>query len=375
MSIQYVALDVETPNRMNDRICSIGISVIDDEQGVKTKKYLINPECPFDRFNTDLTGITPEMVSNAPTFPNVWTEIEPLLLEHTLVAHNALFDLSVLRKTLQSYNLPTPVLSYLCTMKLAQKYIPYLDNYRLSTLCSFFGIPLVSHDAGSDCEACARVLGELQKMGAYLDSYIDCYNCGASVCSEGNENRRKRMLSKSTNSLNELNSILKEIAYDGVLTEREISFLTDWMEANSFLKGNFPYDRIYYKLVEVLEDGVVSQQEKEELLQLFKSADDPVETASFECGFLEVMGKQVCLSGEFDYGDKDIVSSYLIQKGAIMQRTVTQKTNILVVGGQGSSAWSAGNYGTKIKKALELQAKGFSIMIIREADFFKSIKE
>ena len=57
-----------------------------------------------------------------------------------------------------------------------------------------------------------------------------------------------------------------------------------------------------------------------------------------------------------------------------MQKSITKKTNILVVGGQGSSAWSSGTYGTKIKKALELQSKGIEIQIIREAEFFGAIE-
>ena len=49
---------------------------------------------------------------------------------------------------------------------------------------------------------------------------------------------------------------------------------------------------------------------------------------------------------------------------------MTTKTHIVLVGNQGNNAWVAGNYGTKVKKAMELQAKGLQIAIIKESDYF-----
>ena len=372
MSTQFVAFDVETPNRYNNRISAIGVSVINDDGSIYTKEYLVNPECEFESINISLTGITPAMVENAPLFPAVWEMIEPLFKNHTLVAHNALFDLCVLHKTLSSYNLSIPKLHYLCTMKIAQSTLPQMENYKLSTLSAQLGIPLNHHNAGSDSAACAYVLKALVEAGVDVMSYESTFDGDTYSQNKGGSSGRNR-LSDSTHALNELNEAVKAISCDDILTEEEIAFLVSWMNHNANLKGNYPYDRIYDKLAEVLEDGVITPNEYDELLRLFKTADNPVEENACECTSIELSGKSICLSGEFDYGSKESVATLLIEKGASIQSSVTRKTSILVVGGQGSSAWSSGNYGSKIKKALELQSKGIEIMIIREADLFAAI--
>ena len=372
MSIQYVAFDVETPNRLNNRISSIGISLILDDGSVQTKGYLVNPECDFDTFNSSLTGITPTLVENAPLFTAVWAEIEPLFINHTVVAHNATFDLCVLQKTLSAYNITTPRLHYLCTLKIARGELPQMDNHKLSTLSSLFGIQLKHHDAGSDSEACACILKQFIEAGVNVDSYASIFD-GYSFSQTKSGSYGHRALCDNTVALNELNTLVKAISCDGILAKEEIDFLIRWMTQNASLKGNYPYDRIFSKLAEVLEDGVITPQEHDELLHLFQTADNPVEENACACKGLDLSGKNICLSGEFDYGSKDMVSAVLIEKGASVQQAVTRKTNVLIVGGQGSSAWSSGNYGSKIKKALELQAKGIDVIIIRESDFFDTI--
>ena len=90
---RYVAFDVETPNRFNNRMSAIGISVIED--GVIKDSYFsyVNPETRFDYFNIKLTGIDERTVRNAPVFPELWKEIEPIMSGGILVAHNAVLTL------------------------------------------------------------------------------------------------------------------------------------------------------------------------------------------------------------------------------------------------------------------------------------------
>ena len=93
MASRYIVFDTETPNSRNNRMSAIGISVVED--GVITREFatLVNPEAHFDPFNIQLTGITPEAVEAAPTFPALWQELEPLFDSGMLVAHNAPFDM------------------------------------------------------------------------------------------------------------------------------------------------------------------------------------------------------------------------------------------------------------------------------------------
>ena len=101
----YIAFDVETPNRANDRMSAIGISAIKDNRIVVNYYSLVNPETHFDYFNTQLTGIDAEKVKNAPNFAELWEKIEPIMNRGILVAHNAVFDMSVLRQCLRSYGI------------------------------------------------------------------------------------------------------------------------------------------------------------------------------------------------------------------------------------------------------------------------------
>ena len=67
MSEKYIVFDVETPNSANDRMSAIGLAVVEGNRIVEEFSTLINPEVYFNRFNIQLTGISPEDVVDAPT--------------------------------------------------------------------------------------------------------------------------------------------------------------------------------------------------------------------------------------------------------------------------------------------------------------------
>ena len=102
---RYIAFDVETPNRGNTRMSAIGITVIEDGCVADSFFSYVNPEQSFDSFNVELTGIDEETVADAPVFPELWERIQPLMESGTLVAHNARFDLGVLKECLRAYGI------------------------------------------------------------------------------------------------------------------------------------------------------------------------------------------------------------------------------------------------------------------------------
>ena len=73
----FTFVDVETPNFSNSAISSIALIHMTTDGEIIEKYTLVNPEQHFDNFNIELTGITPQMVENAPTFDNVWSKIKP----------------------------------------------------------------------------------------------------------------------------------------------------------------------------------------------------------------------------------------------------------------------------------------------------------
>lgn len=161
----YVALDVETPNWRNDRISAIGVVLV--EHGEQTTSFysLVNPETSFDSFNIRLTGITPRMVRNQPTFPVLWELLRPLLERGILCAHNAPFDLGVLSHCLRDYGISwDSPRGYVCTCQMGRRLLPQLPDHRLNTLADYLQIPLQHHNALSDTRACAALLQFYQKQ-------------------------------------------------------------------------------------------------------------------------------------------------------------------------------------------------------------------
>ncbi|MBR6407400.1 MAG: 3'-5' exonuclease [Clostridia bacterium] len=169
---RFVAFDVETPNRLNDRMSAIGITVIED--GAFTERFysLVNPETYFDNFNIQLTGISEETVSDAPTFPQVWRHIEPLMSKGLLVAHNAVFDMNVLKKCLRDYRIEwKPYVKYICTVQMGRRILPGM-SHSLDILCRNYGICLDHHHADSDSSACAEILLRYLESGADVRQFI-----------------------------------------------------------------------------------------------------------------------------------------------------------------------------------------------------------
>ena len=168
MADRYIVFDVETPNSANDRMSAIGVTVVEHGMVVREFATLVNPEVGFDYFNIQLTGITPEAAERAPTFPELWPTLRPLFSGGLLVAHNAPFDMGVLKKCLCAYGITwRRWADYACTVQMGRRCYPGLPNHRLNTLCAYLDIPLDHHRAGSDSRACAELLID------YIDHGID----------------------------------------------------------------------------------------------------------------------------------------------------------------------------------------------------------
>ncbi|MDE5576976.1 MAG: 3'-5' exonuclease [Oscillospiraceae bacterium] len=173
---RFVVFDVETPNRLNSRMSAIGITVVEDGAVTENFYSLVDPETHFDYFNTRLTGINAETVRGAPTFPELWTEIEPLMSSGILAAHNAVFDMGVLKKCLNGYGIFWKQRArYLCTVQMGRRILPGM-SHKLNVLCDHYGISLDHHNAASDSRACAEILLRYINAGADAGQYIRTYS-------------------------------------------------------------------------------------------------------------------------------------------------------------------------------------------------------
>jgi DNA polymerase-3 subunit epsilon len=155
---RFTVFDVETPNRENNRMSAIGITVIENGEIADEYYSLVDPETYFDYFNTRLTGIDEDLVSDAKNFEEVWREIKPLMSSGMIVAHNAVFDLGVLKKCLEAYGIEwRPYVRYMCTVQIGRRALPGI-RHGLGDMCDYYGLSLNHHHAASDAHACAEIL-------------------------------------------------------------------------------------------------------------------------------------------------------------------------------------------------------------------------
>ena len=171
--LDFVVVDVEATGAKTppNRIIELGAYRIHQGRIVDRFLSLVNPEIPIPRFVIALTGITNEMVRDAPLFAEVAPRWLEFVKDAVLIAHNAPFDTSFLNHEISRvYPGHRMFNSNLCTVMLSRKAVPGLDNYRLDTIASHFSIPIVSrHRAGSDALATAEIflllLSRLEEQG------------------------------------------------------------------------------------------------------------------------------------------------------------------------------------------------------------------
>ena len=156
--MDFVAIDFETANERRDSACAIGLTEVRDGIAKESIYHLIRPtEMRFSPWNTRVHGIRAEDVSDAPSLTELWPTIRHLVQERLIIAHNASFDLSVLRNSFHSASLKIPQVSYLCSLQLARRTWPNLASYSLGFLAEIHGLVLEHHHAGSDSQACAEL--------------------------------------------------------------------------------------------------------------------------------------------------------------------------------------------------------------------------
>lgn len=159
----YAIVDIETTggHASANGITEVAICIHDGKKVVRRFETLVNPQRDIPVYISALTGITNEMVQQAPLFEDVAHEIFHLLKGQIFVAHNVNFDYSFLRYHLSAAGYDIN-LNKLCTVRLGRKIMPGLISYSLGKLCSHLGIQNnARHRAMGDAEATAQLFSLL----------------------------------------------------------------------------------------------------------------------------------------------------------------------------------------------------------------------
>ena len=164
MTKDFVAIDFETANQCRSSVCSVGVVIVKNGKIENSYYSLIRP-LPnyYSYWNIQVHGLTAKDTNNAPCFPDVWKEIEPMIKDLPLVAHNCAFDETCLKAVFQAYQLPYPNYRFYCTYRTAQKVLRNaLPNFQLQTVAKYCDYDLTNHHhALADAEACAKITVEI----------------------------------------------------------------------------------------------------------------------------------------------------------------------------------------------------------------------
>jgi DNA polymerase-3 subunit epsilon len=159
--LDFTAIDFETANSSSASACSVGLVKVRDGKVVDETYWLIKPPAGHDEFwewNTRIHGLVAADVADGA----LWTEQLPDLVAFAdgdiLVAHNAGFDMGVIRGACAATFVDTPTFDYACSLQVARKTY-HLESYRLPSAAMAAGFEdFQHHNALADAEACAAII-------------------------------------------------------------------------------------------------------------------------------------------------------------------------------------------------------------------------
>lgn len=370
----YCVADLETTGIFvsSAKIIEISAVKVRSNQVVDEFSTLVNPHCLIPAEATAVNHITDEMVKDAPSLDEILDLFLNFVGHDVIVGYNnAGFDMNIIYDACSRLNRRPFSNDYIDILHMSRRCLRELDNCKLETVSKHYGLDTTGeHRALKDCYLTKNVYDHLcEEFGDGAFSHR-AYGNGFS----GNARRRTVCHTAETMALQELQSFLEEITADGIVTPTEFSALKAWMEHHRDLQGNYPFDRVFLALDNVLKDGRITYDELEDLQILFTDFADPVRTHGCHDEIRTIQGKHIVVSGEFEYGERNEVCALIEAAGGINDTNVKKATNYVVVGAKGSENWKTGKYGGKIQKAMELKARGAEIEIVAENDFILALK-
>lgn len=172
MPVDFTAIDFETANSHASSACSVGLVRVRSGVVVERASWFIRPPEGRDEFlpfNIKIHGITKEMVQDAPTWPEQLDLLRDFIGTDIAVAHNAGFDMGVIKAACAETVTPTPKLRYLCSVQVSRKTYD-IASHRLPLAAAAAGFAeFAHHEALADAEACAAIINDAAKRHEATD--------------------------------------------------------------------------------------------------------------------------------------------------------------------------------------------------------------
>lgn len=161
MPLDFTAIDFETANASSASACAVGLVRVRNGEVVAKTGWLIRPPVGHDHFfdiNMRIHGIRPEDVADAPSWSEQLVDLAAFAGADVLVAHNAGFDMAVLKRACEATGDDCPPYRYACSLQVARK-VYQLPSYRLPYVAAEAGFAeFAHHNATADALACAHVM-------------------------------------------------------------------------------------------------------------------------------------------------------------------------------------------------------------------------
>lgn len=307
----FVAIDFETANSNLNSACSIGLTAVNNLKIVKEEYYLIKP--PTDNFNYNniqVHGITYDDVKDCEQFPSIWEKIKDYF-DNVIIAHNAQFDMSVLKNTFDEYNIESP--NFL-----------YIDSIAVSNIL---------------CD-CGRSLADRANyfnisMGEHHNALDDAITC-ANIVIHSIDNFGSKSL---TDFLLSCNKDLTKEFYN--------------LKANKTMKRTKNRNASYNFNHPKISDLVATTSEFD--------SNNPF------------YDKNIVLTGNLESLSRSEAMQKIVDVGGTLKSGVSRKVDYLIVGEQDKNLVGECGMSTKEVKAYDLIDKGYNITIINEEEFLEMI--
>lgn len=362
----YCVFDLETTGTFinKDKIIEISALKVRNEEVVDEFSTLVNPQMPIPSDATDINHITDDMVKDAPILEEIIDKFIDFVGDDVLIGYNnKSFDVNMVYDAYMELRGKRFMNDFIDVLYSARSCLDFLERHSLESICDYFQINTTgAHRALQDCYLTKAVYEKLNEK----------YGEAAFYRASSNSNGYGARISKETEALRELQTILSEMVKVGDISYDQIFFLQNWMSLHEEYKNNYPFNTIFKTLERVMEDNVITLEEKFELQQLFRKSLDPVSSMTDE-NAESIKDKHVCITGDFECGTREEVFKMIEEAGGIVDKGTKKTTDYVVMGSLGSDTWKAGNYGSKVLKAMEYNEKGCDIKIIKEDRFVSMI--
>lgn len=172
----YIVFDIETTglDSSYDEVIEIGAIKIKNNKIVSKFNNLVKPKNAIDEYITELTGITNEMVKDAPTIEEVLPDFMDYIDNDILIGHNVNFDINFIYDNLYRNKLDVLTNNFIDTMRISRKLLPNLSHHRLIDLARYFEIDTTNnHRTLKDCEITMNVYENLKEIALRKYDNVD----------------------------------------------------------------------------------------------------------------------------------------------------------------------------------------------------------